>query len=137
MLATDAAPTLPDMPFTYILECADGTFYVGSTFNLERRLQQHSEGAGAVYTRRRRPVRLIWCHETPSIRDAYFLEKQLQGWGHWKRLALVEGRYADLPALAATSQPPVDKASEGAPVETEEDGASDIGKGLSTPDPSE
>ena len=46
------------MPFMYILECADHSFYVGSTWDLEKRLAQHnSDIGGAAYTRRRRPVR--------------------------------------------------------------------------------
>ena len=51
---------VPDMAWTYILECADGSFYVGSTTDLERRVSQHDRGEGADYTkpRRRRPVRL-------------------------------------------------------------------------------
>jgi putative endonuclease len=92
------------MPYTYILECADGTYYVGSTFHLERRLGQHSAGEGAEYTRRRRPVSLVWTAEFPSVRDAYFLEKQIQGWGHAKRQALIEGRFEDLPGLARTAK---------------------------------
>ena len=31
----------------YILECADGTYYTGSTKNLEVRLAQHQSGLGA------------------------------------------------------------------------------------------
>ena len=92
------------MPYTYILECADGTYYVGSTFDLERRLVQHRTGEGAEYTRRRRPVRVVWTAEFNSVRDAYFLEKQIQGWGHAKRRALIEGRFEDLPALARTAK---------------------------------
>jgi predicted GIY-YIG superfamily endonuclease len=49
------------MPYVYILRCSDNTYYVGSTFNLERRLWQHkSDTEGALYTRRRRPVELAW-----------------------------------------------------------------------------
>ena len=50
------------MAWTYILECADGSYYVGSTVDLERRVAEHNEGLGAAYTRsrRRRPVRLAW-----------------------------------------------------------------------------
>ncbi|MGZ4446567.1 MAG: GIY-YIG nuclease family protein [Nocardioides sp.] len=52
------------MAFTYILECADGSMYVGSTRDLERRVAEHnSDTDGAVYTRRRRPVRLLWAAE--------------------------------------------------------------------------
>ena len=36
----------------YILECSDGSYYVGSTINLERRLWEHNEGLGAKYTAR-------------------------------------------------------------------------------------
>jgi putative endonuclease len=92
------------VPFTYILECADGSYYVGSTFDLERRLTRHSSGEGAEYTRRRRPVRLIWTAEFASVRDAYFLEKQIQGWSHAKRKALIEARFEDLPELARTAK---------------------------------
>ncbi|HYG94375.1 MAG TPA: GIY-YIG nuclease family protein [Nocardioides sp.] len=49
------------MPWTYLLHCADGTYYVGSTVDLDRRLWQHNHSdLGAAYTRRRRPVTLAW-----------------------------------------------------------------------------
>jgi putative endonuclease len=44
--------------YVYILECSDNTFYTGITTDLERRLEQHNDGTGAVYTRIRRPVLL-------------------------------------------------------------------------------
>ena len=90
------------MAWVYILECADGSFYVGSTRNLDGRLEQHQLGMGAAYTRRhgRRPVRLAWAAEFDNMGEAFLLEKQLQGWGRAKRIALIEGRFDDLPALA-------------------------------------
>ena len=93
------------MPFAYIVECSDGTYYVGSTWNLERRLGEHNEGLGAEYTRRRRPVRLVWSVQLNRIDEAYRVEKQIQGWGRGKRLALIEGRFDDLPGLARTAKP--------------------------------
>ena len=84
-----------------MLECADGSFYVGSTVDLEARVSQHDRGEGAAYTRRRRPVRLVWAAEFGRVDEAYRVEKQVQGWRRDKRIALVEGRYEDLPALAA------------------------------------
>jgi putative endonuclease len=86
--------------WTYILQCADGSFYVGSTTHLELRLFQHSQGEGSAYTKHRLPVRLVWSHEFDSVVAAFAFEKQVQNWGRAKRLALIEGRYADLPALA-------------------------------------
>ena len=46
--------------YTYILKCADNTFYTGWTTNLENRLKTHNQGKGAKYTRSRLPVILIY-----------------------------------------------------------------------------
>ena len=90
------------MGYVYILRCADGTYYVGSTTDLERRLWEHNERLGSAYTRRpgRRPVTLLWSHEYANIADAFAFEKQLQGWSRAKREALIRGDYEALPALA-------------------------------------
>ena len=93
------------MPFTYILECGDGSYYVGSTWDLERRLHEHSTGVGAAYTRpsRRRPVKVVWFLEFERIDEAYSLEKQIQGWSRAKRQALIDGREANLEELSSRS----------------------------------
>ena len=90
------------MPATYILQCADGSYYCGSTWDLDRRLVEHNSGVGCAYTRpmRRRPVVLVWHLDFERVDEAFALEKQVQGWGRAKRIALIEGRFADLPALA-------------------------------------
>ena len=91
------------MAWTYILECRDGSLYVGSTVDLDQRLGRHQTGEAAAYTRprRRRPVRLAWAGQFDRIEDAFRFEKQVQGWSRQKRLALIEGRYDDLPELAS------------------------------------
>lgn len=86
--------------FVYILECADGSYYVGSTTDLSRRIQEHKDGMGGEYTRKRLPIRLVYAEEFPTIAEAYQREKQLQGWGRKKRKALIEGRLEDLKVLA-------------------------------------
>ncbi|GHV54795.1 hypothetical protein FACS1894206_08360 [Deltaproteobacteria bacterium] len=45
----------------YLLRCADGTLYCGSTNNLERRLAQHNGDipGGARYTRSRKPLQVL------------------------------------------------------------------------------
>jgi putative endonuclease len=88
------------MAWTYILRCNDGSYYVGSTRSLEVRLFEHQEGRGAVYTSRRLPVELMWSHEFETVAEAFGFEKQVQNWSRAKREALIEGRLADLPALA-------------------------------------
>jgi len=86
--------------YVYILECSDGSYYTGSTTNLERRLEQHQVGEGAKYTRSRRPVRLIYSEEYDRIDVAFYREKQIQGWSRKKKQALIEGRLEELPVLS-------------------------------------
>jgi len=93
--------TVVDMAHTYILECADGSYYVGSTIDLERRVWQHNNDPdGPVYTRRRRPVRLIWAADYDSVEEAFRYEKQIQGWRRAKREALIRGDFEGLPGLS-------------------------------------
>lgn len=84
------------MPYTYILKCADGTFYTGSTWNLEKRIWDHLNGQGAKYTKKRLPVELVYCEEYSRIDEAYQREKQIQGWSHRKKAALIEGNIDQL-----------------------------------------
>ena len=86
--------------WVYILECADGTYYVGSTSDLERRLWEHNQGNGSKYTATRRPVKLVFAEEFPSLEEAYEREKQIQGWRREKREALIRGDYDSLPKLS-------------------------------------
>jgi putative endonuclease len=58
------------MPYTYILHCADGSFYTGWTVDLEARLQAHNDGKGARYTRGRRPVQLVYWEPQPNRSEA-------------------------------------------------------------------
>lgn len=88
------------MQFAYMLRCSDGSYYVGSTVNMEMRLAQHQSGEGAAYTRRRRPVELVWIEEFSRVDQAFAREKQVQGWSRAKREALLSGRYGDLPCLS-------------------------------------
>ncbi|NHN57014.1 GIY-YIG nuclease family protein [Calidifontibacter sp. DB0510] len=88
------------MPWTYMLRCGDGSYYVGSTRNLEQRLDQHSSGLGSRYTSTRLPVELVWCIEYDNVGDAYCMEKRIQGWSRAKREALIAGDYERLPALS-------------------------------------
>ena len=88
------------MAFTYMLRCSDGTYYLGSTRDLGLRVHQHQTGEGAAYTRRRRPVELVWHEEHENIGAAFAREKQIQNWGRAKREALIRQDYGALPDLA-------------------------------------
>ncbi|MFF2485611.1 GIY-YIG nuclease family protein [Microbacterium sp. NPDC058062] len=79
------------MGIVYILRCCDGTYYVGSTTDVNRRLEQHRAGMGSAYTRRRLPVELVWMEEFDRIDLAFAWEKRIQGWSHDKREAFMRG----------------------------------------------
>ncbi len=84
----------------YILECSDKSYYTGSTKNLELRLAQHQAGKGSKYTNNRLPVNLVFSQEYERIDDAFYVEKQVQGWSRKKKLALIEGNYELLSKLS-------------------------------------
>lgn len=86
--------------YMYILECSDGSFYVGSTKYLKFRLKQHQNGKGANHTKKRLPVKLVYFEEFQRIDFAFNREKQVQGWSRKKKEALIYGEFWRLPALA-------------------------------------
>ena len=86
--------------YMYILLCADGSYYTGSTTDLERRLEQHQNGEGANHTKKRLPVSLLYYEEYSRIDEAFYREKQVQGWSRKKKEALIEGKIELLPELA-------------------------------------
>ena len=84
----------------YILECGNGDFYTGSTKYLKHRLSQHQAGKGAKFTRMHPPVKLVYFEKIDRIDHAFYREKQVQGWSHKKKLALIEGRLDELAGLS-------------------------------------
>ncbi len=48
------------MYWVYILQCIDGSFYTGSTNDVEKRLKTHFAGLGAKYTKSHKPVKLVY-----------------------------------------------------------------------------
>ena len=84
----------------YILECADGSFYTGSTKDINLRLAQHESGEGSNHTRKRLPVKLVYCEEYDRIDDAFLREKQVQRWSRKKKIALIKLAYEKLPKLS-------------------------------------
>lgn len=87
--------------YTYILECANGQYYVGSTNDLERRLQEHQAGLGCRFTSKHLPVRLVYYEEFQSVEAAFERERQLHGWSRAKKEALIHGEVERLAGLSA------------------------------------
>jgi predicted GIY-YIG superfamily endonuclease len=89
-----------DSFFVYILRCADGSFYVGHTSNVEARVKLHNDGGGALWTSCRRPVVLVYTERHFIELEAIVRERQIKRWTHDKKLALANGNLAKLKGLA-------------------------------------
>lgn len=89
--------------YMYILECADGSYYTGSTTDLKRRMLQHQNFEGSNFTAKKWPVKLVYFEYYDFISLAFHREKQVQGWRRDKKLALIEGRFSQLPKLSRTA----------------------------------
>jgi putative endonuclease len=86
--------------YMYILKCSDGSYYTGSTNDLECRLAQHQSGEGANFTRKHLPVELVYFEEFQQIDEAFYREKQVQGWSRKKKEALINDQFGKLADLA-------------------------------------
>jgi putative endonuclease len=95
----------------YMLRCSNGSYYTGSTNNLDLRLAQHQSGEGANYTKKYAPVELVFFEEFDRIDLAFYREKQIQKWSRAKKEALISGRLGELVRLSKSglrqAQPPI------------------------------
>ena len=83
--------------WVYMLQCFDGTYYVGVTNDVERRFYEHCEGiVEGCYTHTRRPLKLVYAGEFELIADAIDFEKKLKGWTHRKKRVFAQKNFADL-----------------------------------------
>ena len=86
--------------YMYILKCADGSYYVGSTKYLEKRIQQHQSGEGAKHTNKHGPVELVYFEKFSRIDHAFYREHQIKKWTRRKKEALIFGEIDALKEFA-------------------------------------
>lgn len=77
------------MPYTYILECSDGTLYTGWTMDINKRVKIHNSGKGAKYTRARIPVTLKYYEEFETKKEAMKREYEIKKFTRKKKLELI------------------------------------------------
>ncbi|HEV7660532.1 MAG TPA: GIY-YIG nuclease family protein [Allosphingosinicella sp.] len=77
--------------WVHILRCRDGSYYTGHTDDLEKRMAEHEQGLGADWTRRRRPVELVWCGDAPTRSEALAFERRVKTWSRARKEALIAG----------------------------------------------
>ena len=78
------------MPYVYIVECSDGTYYTGYTTELKRRIKEHNQGEGAKYTRGRLPVQLVYKEEYNSKSKAMKREYAIKNLTREKKEKLIK-----------------------------------------------
>ena len=82
---------LPTEPhYVYLACCANGTLYVGSTRDVERRMATHNAGRGGRYTRSNRPLSLVAAWPFNSKAEALRAERALKRLPPSRKLALAE-----------------------------------------------
>lgn len=77
--------------FVYLLRCSDSSFYCGSTSDVGNRIKEHNAGEAAVWTKKRRPVVLVYTESHRTLLGARRREAQIKGWSIKKKLNLVNG----------------------------------------------
>jgi predicted GIY-YIG superfamily endonuclease len=77
--------------YCYILLCADGSFCIVSTADLNQRYAKHQDGSASAYTAARRPVTLAYAEPFSTPHQARTRERQIKGWTRDKKQALVSG----------------------------------------------
>ncbi|WP_405343904.1 GIY-YIG nuclease family protein [Ruminococcus sp.] len=75
--------------YTYLLRCADGTFYCGWTNDLAKRLAAHNAGTASKYTFPRRPVELVYTEHFATKQEAMRREYQIKQLTRQEKLELI------------------------------------------------
>ncbi|GAB3350712.1 GIY-YIG nuclease family protein [Lysobacter tyrosinilyticus] len=87
------------MFWVYMLRCADRSYYIGHTDNLDARIAQHHAGTLPRYTLARRPLTLVFSQEFVTREEALAVERQLKGWSRAKKEALIQADWAAINRL--------------------------------------
>ena len=77
--------------FVYMLRCGDDSYYVGVATDVKDRVKEHNAGQGCTYTKRRRPVELVYVEPHEDYASARRREAQLKGWRREKKEWLIDG----------------------------------------------
>lgn len=74
--------------YVYMLVCSDGSFYIGATNNVQKRVRAHNAGKGGAYTRSHLPVRVVYTERCSSHGHALRREAALKRLRHTEKARL-------------------------------------------------
>ena len=89
--------------YVYIMSSPSQTLYTGVTNDLERRVNEHKNGAIDSFTKRYRIDRLVYFQETNDVNAAIAAENQIKGISRAKKIALIEAENPKWQDLSAAS----------------------------------
>ena len=75
--------------FVYIVRCADDSLYTGITWNLKKRIEEHSLRIKSCLQKSKVPVRLVYWEKFDSKIEAAKREKEIKGWRREKKEKLI------------------------------------------------
>ena len=90
--------------WVYILQSADGTYYVGQTCDLRERLRKHRLGLGSKHTHDHAAPQLVYAESHDGLTAAVQRERQLKGWSRAKKSALIHGNSVVLRQLSQSCE---------------------------------
>ncbi|KKR80564.1 MAG: GIY-YIG domain protein [Candidatus Daviesbacteria bacterium GW2011_GWA1_41_61] len=79
--------------YVYIIECKDGTYYTGRTWNINIRYEQHSAGNGSAYTAKHGVKALVYYEEHFDYQDACRRELQIKDWSQEKKKTILIDKF--------------------------------------------
>jgi len=71
--------------YVYILQAQDGSYYTGTTKNLQDRLKRHRRRRGAKFTKGKGTAQLVYFEEHPSLAAAMKRERQIKTYSRKKK----------------------------------------------------
>lgn len=80
--------------YVYIIECLDGTYYTGCTWNIPNRMEQHASRLGSKYTSKHGFKELVYFEECEDLDEARRREKQIKDWSQKKKKKLISGEWS-------------------------------------------
>ena len=86
--------------YMYILQCNDGSYYIGHTDNLEKRIAEDSSGFYKGYTFKKLPVYLVYNEKFETREEAFAAERKVKKWSRDKREALIKGDFKSISLFA-------------------------------------
>ena len=86
--------------YVYMLECSDGSYYIGHTDDIEKRISEHEQGKGSGYTKTRLPVKVVYAQDFMTRDEAINAEQQIKGWSRKKKQALIDHDWEKIKKLS-------------------------------------